>query len=82
MKRENYLAQTKRYVAAMEELMGQRPQTILCMLNYAGAVHLETNLHPESPEPDPGPDPVGSMPQPVLPHGRSPSDTDLTRSDC
>jgi len=37
---EDYLAQARRYVAAAERLLGERPRLILCMLNYAGAVHL------------------------------------------
>jgi ATP-dependent exoDNAse (exonuclease V) beta subunit len=41
---EDYLVQARRYLAAAERLLGQRPGCILCMLNYAGAVHLETNL--------------------------------------
>jgi ATP-dependent exoDNAse (exonuclease V) beta subunit len=40
---EDYAAQTRRYVAAAERLLGQRPRCILCMLNYAGGVHLETD---------------------------------------
>ncbi|HSR33388.1 MAG TPA: UvrD-helicase domain-containing protein [Anaerolineae bacterium] len=38
--REGYLAQVGRYAAATERLLGQRPRTILCMLNYAGEVRL------------------------------------------
>jgi ATP-dependent helicase/nuclease subunit A len=38
---EDYLTQAGRYVAAAERLLGERPRFILCMLNYAGAVHLE-----------------------------------------
>jgi ATP-dependent exoDNAse (exonuclease V) beta subunit len=41
---EDYLAQTRRYLAAAERLLDQRPRCILCMLNYAGAVHLEMDL--------------------------------------
>jgi ATP-dependent helicase/nuclease subunit A len=41
---EDYLAQAGRYRAAAENLLGQRPRCVLCMLNYAGAVHLETGL--------------------------------------
>jgi ATP-dependent helicase/nuclease subunit A len=37
---EDYLAQAQRYIAAAERLLGQRPRFILCMLNYAGGVHL------------------------------------------
>jgi ATP-dependent helicase/nuclease subunit A len=40
---ENYLAQAQRYVAAVEHLLGERPRSVLCLLNYAGGVHL---LHP------------------------------------
>jgi len=41
---EDYLRQARRYLSAAEQLLGQRPRFILCMLNYAGAVHLETHL--------------------------------------
>jgi ATP-dependent exoDNAse (exonuclease V) beta subunit len=41
---EDYLAQIQRYAAAAERLLGQRPLCILCMLNYAGRVHLEADL--------------------------------------
>jgi ATP-dependent helicase/nuclease subunit A len=41
---EDYLAQAQRYLAATERLLGQRPRCVLCMLNYAGAIHLETDL--------------------------------------
>jgi len=27
-------------VAAVEQLLGQRPRSILCLLNYAGGVHV------------------------------------------
>jgi len=37
---EEHLAQAERYVAAVEHLLGQRPRSILCLLNYAGGVHL------------------------------------------
>ncbi len=37
---EDYLAQAQRYIAAAERLLGQQPRFILCMLNYAGGVHL------------------------------------------
>jgi ATP-dependent exoDNAse (exonuclease V) beta subunit len=39
---EDYLAQARRYIAAAERLLDGRPRFILCMLNYAGAVHLES----------------------------------------
>jgi ATP-dependent exoDNAse (exonuclease V) beta subunit len=35
LEREDYLAQTARYVRAVERLLGQRPRAILCLLNYA-----------------------------------------------
>ncbi len=38
--KEDYLAQAQRYVAAVEELLGDRPRFILCMLNYARGVRL------------------------------------------
>jgi len=37
---QDYLSQAQRYVTAAERLLGQMPQTILCMLSYAGAVYL------------------------------------------
>ena len=37
---EDYYAQAGRYVTAAEQLLGQRPRFILCMLNYAGSVYL------------------------------------------
>ena len=37
---EDYLAQAERYVAAVEDLLGQRARSVLCLLNYAGGVHL------------------------------------------
>ncbi len=36
----DYLAQAQRYVAAVEHLLGERARSILCLLNYAGGVHL------------------------------------------
>ena len=47
--REDYLAQAQRYVTAAERLLSQRPRLILCMLNYAGAVHLEVDLLESTP---------------------------------
>lgn len=38
---EDYLAQAERYAAAVERLLGSRPQVALCLLDYAGMVHLE-----------------------------------------
>ena len=37
--REDYLAQVRRYGVAAQRLLGQRPRSVLCLLNYAGAVH-------------------------------------------
>jgi ATP-dependent exoDNAse (exonuclease V) beta subunit len=37
----DYLAQTERYVAAVERLLRSRPAAILCLLDYAGGVHLQ-----------------------------------------
>jgi ATP-dependent helicase/nuclease subunit A len=37
---EDYVEQAQRYISAVEHLLGQRPRCVLCMLNYAGAVHL------------------------------------------
>ena len=38
---EDYLAQAERYAAAVERLLGSRPMVVLCLLDYAGGVHLE-----------------------------------------
>ena len=38
---EDYLAQAERYATAVERLLGSRPQVALCLLDYAGMVHLE-----------------------------------------
>jgi ATP-dependent exoDNAse (exonuclease V) beta subunit len=40
-----YSAQTKRYIAAVERLVGQAPRCVLCLLNFAERVHL---LPPEA----------------------------------
>jgi ATP-dependent exoDNAse (exonuclease V) beta subunit len=37
---EGYLAQAQRYASAAERLVGQEPRVVLCLLNYAGAVHV------------------------------------------
>jgi ATP-dependent exoDNAse (exonuclease V) beta subunit len=37
---KGYEVQARRYVVAVERLLGQRPRSILCMLNYAGGVRL------------------------------------------
>jgi len=37
---EDYLAQAERYAAAVEQLLGSRPQVALCLLDYAGGVHV------------------------------------------
>jgi len=36
----DYVAQARRYAAAAERLLGQRPRSILCMLDYARGVYL------------------------------------------
>jgi ATP-dependent helicase/nuclease subunit A len=38
---KDYEAQARRYVAAMERLLGRRPQCVLCMLNWAGRVRVK-----------------------------------------
>ncbi len=40
LRREDYLGQVRRYAAATERLLGQRPRVIMCMLNYANSVRL------------------------------------------
>jgi ATP-dependent exoDNAse (exonuclease V) beta subunit len=37
---QDYLAQASRYVAAAERLLGQAPRAVLCLLSFAGSVHL------------------------------------------
>ena len=37
---EDYLAQAERYAAAVERLLGSRPEVVLCLLDYAGGVHV------------------------------------------
>ena len=37
---QDYVAQSQRYVAAAERLLDQRVQAVLCLLNYAGQVHV------------------------------------------
>ncbi len=37
---EDYLAQAERYATAVERLLGGRPAVILCLLDYAGGVHV------------------------------------------
>ncbi len=38
---EDYLVQTARYVAAVEQLLGLRPMVVLCLLDYAGSIHVQ-----------------------------------------
>lgn len=38
---EGYAAQAQRYVAAVEGLLGQTPRLVLCLLNFAGTVHVK-----------------------------------------
>ena len=38
---EGYAVQAKRYAAAVERLIGQRPRVLLCMLNYADGIRVE-----------------------------------------
>jgi ATP-dependent helicase/nuclease subunit A len=40
VKKKGYLRQARRYSDAAERLLGRRPGSILCMLDYAGAVYL------------------------------------------
>ena len=40
---EDYLAQARRYIEAVERLVGGRPGFVLCMLNYAGGVRLRAS---------------------------------------
>ncbi|MBC8449775.1 MAG: UvrD-helicase domain-containing protein [Chloroflexi bacterium] len=41
---EDYVAQTRRYLTAAEQLLGPRPQMLLCMLNYGGTVYVATEF--------------------------------------
>jgi ATP-dependent exoDNAse (exonuclease V) beta subunit len=52
LEREDYLTQAQRYVAAVEHLMGQRPRSILCLLDYDGRMRLE-QLEDAEGEPSP-----------------------------
>ena len=36
----DYVEQVARYLDAGERLLGERPQPVLCLLNYAGTVRL------------------------------------------
>jgi len=47
---EDYIPQATRYVEAAEQLLGQRPRLLLCLLNYAAGVHV---LHPSDTVPGP-----------------------------
>ena len=38
---KDYLAQTARYAAAVERMVGSQPTVVLCFLDYAGGIHLE-----------------------------------------
>ena len=40
LEREDYVVQAERYRVAVDRLIGQQPAVVLCMLNYAGTVHL------------------------------------------
>jgi len=40
LKRQDYHSQAQRYSDAAERLLGRRPRSVLCLLNYAGAVYL------------------------------------------
>ncbi len=40
---KDYQSQVGGYLAAAEELMGKRPQPVLCFLNYEKRVHLVTD---------------------------------------
>ncbi len=37
---EDYLAQAERYATAVERLLGKRPKASLCLLDYAGGIHV------------------------------------------
>jgi len=40
LEKEDYLAQTERYAAAAEQMLGSLPAVVLCFLDFAGGVHL------------------------------------------
>jgi ATP-dependent exoDNAse (exonuclease V) beta subunit len=42
LEKQDYVAQARRYVAAVEHLLGERPESVLCMMNYAGGVRLHS----------------------------------------
>jgi len=40
LSREDYVAQANRYLRAVQGLLGLRPRLLLCMLDYAGGIHI------------------------------------------
>ena len=40
----DYLAQTERYVTAVEQLLGIRPEVTLCLLDYGGDIFLQRRI--------------------------------------
>ena len=43
LRETDYMSQVARYVAATERLLGQRPEPMLCFLNFAGRVRVVTD---------------------------------------
>jgi ATP-dependent helicase/nuclease subunit A len=41
LSREDYLPQIRRYVLAVEKMLGERPRALLCFLNYRGGIHIK-----------------------------------------
>lgn len=41
LKEEDYLPQIRRYILAVEILLGEKPRAFLCFLNYQGTIHLQ-----------------------------------------
>ena len=41
---EDYLAQAGRYRDAVKQLLAEEPRLVLCLLDFGGSVHLETDL--------------------------------------
>ena len=54
LKHEDYRAQARRYRHAVESLVGERPRVIVCLLNYAGGVHLYPVEEDENDDPGSG----------------------------
>jgi ATP-dependent helicase/nuclease subunit A len=43
LEKEDYKKQVEKYIIAAEKILGQRPEPVLCFLNFKGDVHLVTD---------------------------------------